>query len=58
MASGVPLHASLMQNYEVTGFETRDYLAFLVSNLQKQESDAIAANIAPAVRDYLARMES
>jgi hypothetical protein len=52
-ASDIPVHSDRLQNYEVAGFESRDYLAFVVSNLDKQESDLIAASLAPAVRDYL-----
>jgi hypothetical protein len=56
-AGGVRLHSEDLQDYQVTGFETRDYLAFVVSNLAPQENRLIATNLAPAVRDYLARME-
>jgi hypothetical protein len=57
-ASGVRMHADRLQDYEVTGFESRDYFAFVVSNMDKQESAFVATNLAPAVRDYLAKMES
>jgi hypothetical protein len=57
-ASDVTVHTDRLQNYEVAGFETRDYLAFVVSNLDSQESDQVAASLAPALRDYLAKLES
>ena len=57
-ASGVPLYESRIQDYEVTGFETRDYLAFVVSNLPKEENVRIASNLAPGVRDFLAKLEA
>lgn len=57
-AAGVRLHAERLQDYQVTGFETRDYFAFVVSNMDKQESAFMATTLAPAVRDYLAKMES
>jgi hypothetical protein len=56
-AGGVRLHSEHLQDYQVTGFETRDYLAFVVSNLELQENRLIATNLAPAVRDYLAKLE-
>lgn len=52
-AAGVAVHQSRMDNFEVAGFETRDYLAFVVSNLPRDKNSMIAALIAPAVRDYL-----
>ena len=57
-ASGIPVRAERLQDYEVTGFETRDYFAFVVSNLDKQESALVATSLAPAVRDYLVKLES
>ncbi|MBI3652875.1 MAG: zf-HC2 domain-containing protein [Acidobacteria bacterium] len=57
-ASGVTLHTGRLENYEVAGFATGDYLAFVVSNLDKSESDKIAADLAPALRQYLAQRES
>lgn len=57
-ASGVLLYESRIQNFEVTGFETRDYLAFVVSNLPKEENVRIASNLAPGVRDFLMKLES
>ncbi|HXF40504.1 MAG TPA: zf-HC2 domain-containing protein [Blastocatellia bacterium] len=56
-ASGVSLYDSRIQNYEVTGFETRDYLAFIVSNLPKEDNVRIASNLAPGVRDFLTKLE-
>ena len=57
-ASGVSLYESRIQNYEVTGFETRDYLAFVVSNLPKEDNVRIASNLAPGVRDFLMKIEA
>lgn len=56
-ASGVSLYDSRIQNYEVAGFETRDYLGFVVSNLPKEENVRIASNLAPGVRDFLTKLE-
>jgi hypothetical protein len=56
-ASGVPLYDNRMQNFEVTGFETKDYLAFVVSNLAKEENLQIASSLAPSVRVFLTKLE-
>jgi anti-sigma factor (TIGR02949 family) len=55
-ASGVPLHQMSAQNLAVAGFETRDYLAFVVSNLDTNNNLQIATKLAPAVRDFLAKL--
>jgi len=45
------------RDYEVTGFETRDFLGFVVSNLSASENRMLASNLAPAVRSFLANLE-
>ncbi|MGB7624340.1 MAG: hypothetical protein WBN92_18495 [Terriglobia bacterium] len=55
--SDVPLYKSRIQNMEVAGFETRDYLAFVVSDLREKENSQIASSLAPAVRDFLAKLD-
>ena len=57
-ASGVSLYDSRIENLEVTGFETRDYLAFVVSSLPKEDNVRIASNLAPGVRDFLKKLEA
>ena len=57
-AAGVPIYQARLQDYEVAGFETRDYLGFVVSNLAQTDNLEIASTLAPAVRDFLAGMES
>ncbi len=52
-ASGLDVYQSRIQDFEIAGFETRDYLAFIVSNLPRDKNSIIAASLAPAVRDYL-----
>ena len=57
-AAGVRLCSTRLTDYEVTGFETRDHLVFIVSDLVKEKNRQIAASLALAVRDYLAKLES
>jgi anti-sigma factor RsiW len=58
LAAGEPLYEARIQDYETAGFETRDYLGFIVSNLDKGDHLQIASSIAPAVRDFLVKMEA
>jgi hypothetical protein len=57
-AAGTPLYEAPLQGYEVAGFETRDYLGFIISNLAQEDNLQIASTLAPVVRDFLARMEA
>jgi anti-sigma factor (TIGR02949 family) len=56
--AGLPLYQSNMDDLEVTGFETRDHLAFVVSGLAGEENLTIASSLAPAVRDFLVKLEA
>jgi mycothiol system anti-sigma-R factor len=55
--SGISLHQAQLQRYEVAGFETRDHLAFVVSNLPKAANLELASNLAPGVSSHLASLE-
>ncbi|MBA2501634.1 MAG: hypothetical protein H0V27_02025 [Pyrinomonadaceae bacterium] len=57
-AAGAALYAGQTNGYTVTGFESRDHLAFIASNLPANENLRLAASVAPFVRDYLARSET
>jgi hypothetical protein len=46
------------REYEVTGFETREFLGFVVSNLPTSENRILASNLAPVVRGFLAKLET
>lgn len=56
--SGKPFVNAGMEKLQVAGFETRDYLAYIVSDLPEAENRALASKLATPVRDYLARLES
>lgn len=57
-AATVATYRARTRDYEVTGFETRDFLGFVVSNLSATENRLLASNLAPAVRDFLAKLEA
>ena len=57
-AAGIDLHAARLQGYEISGFETRDYLAFVTSNLQARENIEMARTLAPVVRDFVKGFEA
>lgn len=55
---GVPIYERSWQNVQVAGMETRDYLAFVVSNSTQDDNLQIAARLAPSVRDFLNKIEA
>jgi anti-sigma factor (TIGR02949 family) len=43
-----------IDRFQVVGFDTRDYLVYVVSDLAAQQNLQMAANLAPGLREYLA----
>jgi hypothetical protein len=52
----VPLYQAAAERYEVAGFETDDYLAFVVSDLGGKTNLLLASNLAPAVAGFLSKV--
>ncbi|MGH9668191.1 MAG: hypothetical protein ACRD9L_27540, partial [Bryobacteraceae bacterium] len=57
-ASGIPMHNATISSLTVSGFETRDFLVFVVSNLNENANRQIAERLAPGMRGVLTRIES
>jgi hypothetical protein len=56
--AGMPLYRGGVQRFTVAGFETRDHLVYLVSDLDGQRNSDLLASLAEPLRDILARLES
>ncbi|HTY23729.1 MAG TPA: hypothetical protein VMC85_11395 [Desulfomonilaceae bacterium] len=54
---GLPLHQAFLRNLEVAGFETREYLGFIVSGLDREQSYRVASDLALVVWEYLRKLE-
>jgi anti-sigma factor (TIGR02949 family) len=54
-SSGVPIHEAHLNGLEIAGFETQDYLAFVVSDLGYKENLQVASILAPSVRDFFSK---
>jgi anti-sigma factor (TIGR02949 family) len=56
--SGESLSGGIYQagvdRFQVVGFESHDYLAYVISDLDAQQNLHLAANLAPTLREYLA----
>ena len=47
------IYQSGVDEFQVAGFETGDYLAFVVSDLPPQRNTQFASNVAPTVHEFL-----
>ncbi len=56
--AGIALHEARFDEYEVAGFEHNGYLAFVTSNLEKQENLELASSLAPMVQDFLNQLKA
>ena len=57
-AGAPPIYPSGVDEFQVAGFETRDYLAFVVSDLPQRKNTQLAATLAPNVHEFLSELES
>jgi len=56
-ASGIPVYGYSQDRLEIAGFETSQFLAYVVSNLDWAGNLKVASTIAPSVSDYLRRLK-
>jgi Putative zinc-finger len=56
--SGVAIYEAVAQNYDVAGFETDQFLAYVVSDLGAKQNLQIANSLAPSVHQFLAAIRS
>jgi hypothetical protein len=56
-AQGVPIYRGGVQRFAIAGFETRDHLVYLVSDLDGRQNVEMIASLAQPVRALLARLE-
>jgi len=54
---GANLHEAQLEGFEVAGFETKEHLGFFVSGLGRQENFTVASRMAPALQEYLLKLE-
>ena len=52
-SAGMPIYRSGVDEFQVAGFETGDYLAFVVSDLPRQQNTQFASNVASTVHEFL-----
>ena len=55
--SGIPMYQSNVQRFQITAFETRDYLVYFISDLPKQQNTTLMLALGPKVKDFLVSEE-
>jgi hypothetical protein len=56
-ASGVTLYKTAQGQFQIAGFETNRYLAYVISNLDQNRNLSVASNLASPVSNFLRRLE-
>jgi anti-sigma factor RsiW len=51
---GGGIYQAGVDRFQVVGFESHGYLAYIISDLEAQQNIRLAANLAPTLREYLA----
>ena len=51
--AGVPVYAALADQFEIAGLETDQYLAYVISNLRRDENLRIAQALTPSLTEFL-----
>lgn len=54
--SGIPMYQTGVQRFQMTAFETPDYLVYFISDLSKQQNTDLMLALAPRVKDFLAKL--
>jgi len=55
--SGIPMYQTGVQRFQMTAFETRDYLVYFISDLGKQQNTDLMLALGPRVKDFLQKLE-
>ena len=55
--SGLPMYQTGIQRFQMTAFETRDYLVYFISDFSKEKNTNMMLALAPQVKEFLARLE-
>jgi hypothetical protein len=55
--SGIPMYETGVQRFQVSAFETRDYLVYFISDLAQEKNSGMMLALAPQIRDLLKKQE-
>jgi hypothetical protein len=55
---GLPIYHDGVQRFDITGFETRSHLVYLISDVPAKDNRQLMIALAPEIGNYLAKLES
>jgi len=55
--SGIPMYQAEAQRFEISAFESNNYLVYFISDLDKQRNTELMLALAPRVQGFLARLD-
>jgi anti-sigma factor (TIGR02949 family) len=55
---GLPIYHDDVQRFDMTGFETRSHLVYLISDAPAKDNRQLMVALAPGIGSYLAKLES
>jgi hypothetical protein len=55
--SNIPIYQAGVQRFEMSAFETRDYLVYFISDLPKQQNTNMMLALAPDVKTFLSKLD-
>jgi hypothetical protein len=55
--SGIPMYQAGVQRFQISAFETKDYLVYFISDLSKEKNTEMMLSMAPQVKAFLNRQE-
>lgn len=53
--AGIPMYQASAQRFQISAFETRDYMVYFISDLSKQRNTDLMLALAPRVNDFLSK---
>jgi hypothetical protein len=54
----LPIYTDRVQRFDISGFETKDHLAYLVSNLPKETHSDLMLALAPGIQSVLQKLDA
>jgi hypothetical protein len=55
--SGIPMYEAGSRRFEISAFETSDYLVYFISDLDKQRNSQLMLVLALQAQGFIARLE-
>jgi hypothetical protein len=55
--SGIPMYQAGVQRFQISAFETKEYLVYFISDLSKEKNTEMMLALAPQVKAFLNKQE-